>query len=208
MNKEIVMAQFLKDTKKHLLTIKQDEGLYRHLLLSNPESSACWYGIVTWPGCLCIYGDMGTYVFARLQDMFQFHRGNGFECIDRRYWAEKLEATNKSSGHTEFSSEAFKEALDTYYEEWTQDDPEDDAEINDPVVRKAVREELDDLVARAENEYQAHELARDFESSSGHELRDFWEHDLTRYTHHFTWCCFAIRKAIEVYDRTKLQGDA
>ena len=59
--------RFLKDAAAHQMEVLRDDGVNRHLRFKNPESSAYWFEIITWPGTLCIDGDMGTFVFRRLQ---------------------------------------------------------------------------------------------------------------------------------------------
>jgi len=72
------------------------------------------FDLLTWPGYLCYTGDMGTYVFRRLHDMFQFFRRGesiGERCIDIRYWAEKLEAIDRVDGVREWTPEKFREEV-------------------------------------------------------------------------------------------------
>ncbi len=59
------LERFLGDVKGHVFEIKNDDGLYRNITVKKPDSSIYGYKITTWPGYLCISGDMGTYVFSR-----------------------------------------------------------------------------------------------------------------------------------------------
>jgi hypothetical protein len=85
---------FLKHVRDHAMTIVREDGVYRHLRFRKPGTSCMGFDIITWPGYLCFCGDMGTYVFQRLQDMLQFfrtkRRDDGSWSIDHRYWAEKV----------------------------------------------------------------------------------------------------------------------
>jgi hypothetical protein len=63
---------FLNDIKKHSMSIRKDEGMYRHLTFTNNDSSFYQFDLITWPGHLTISGDMGTYTFACIPDMFDF----------------------------------------------------------------------------------------------------------------------------------------
>jgi hypothetical protein len=45
-----------------------------------------------------------------------------------------------------------------------------------------------------------HETIRNFDAF---EFSDFWEHDLTEYTYHYIWCCYAIAWGIAEYDKAK-----
>lgn len=192
-----IVERFKQDTKNHTMAVLQDEDVCRHLIFRQPDTNSYYFGIVTWPMHLCIYGDVGTYVFSRLRDMFDFHRGPEFDHIDLNYWEEKLQSTAKPGGHKEYSQKRFKEVLNQYFEEWVEY-----GDLDDKNLRKEVREELDEL-ACCENEYEAHTRANAFESSSGHTLTDIWEHDFNDFTHHYVWCCLAIRYAITKYDKYK-----
>ena len=90
---------FLRCVPKHRLTIIKDDGVYRHLRFKQPGRTAYYFDIITWPGCLCIEGDCGSYTFKRLHDMFEFFRRepgdyarNKTLSINPDYWAQKLEA--------------------------------------------------------------------------------------------------------------------
>ncbi len=89
------------------MTIHLDQGIHRHLEFSHNGSSIFQFHITTWPKYLAISGDMGSFVFTRTEDMFQFFR---HDKINPSYWAEKCEA-----GKTEeWSQESFMEAIDSY----------------------------------------------------------------------------------------------
>jgi hypothetical protein len=89
--------RFAVDAAHHVMKIRRDDGLYRHLefrRFAPPRQgepprlqSFYWFDLVTWPGHLAIDGDMNGYQFARTEDMFGFFRGNR---INPGYWAEKL----------------------------------------------------------------------------------------------------------------------
>ena len=99
--------QFIKDTKKHTIIIHKDDGIYRHLECSRNGSSIFSFEIMTYRGHLLVCGDMGTFVFSRDDDMFDFFR---HDQIDPEYWAEKCVA-----GETEeWSQERFIEAVREY----------------------------------------------------------------------------------------------
>ena len=82
---------FLKDVENHKLEIKLDSGIYRHLRFSAKRDNNLWFELLTWPGCLVINGDMGTWTFSRIDDI-RFFRADapGELKINERYWAEKL----------------------------------------------------------------------------------------------------------------------
>jgi len=69
--------QFLADVAGHKMTVLLDNGLHRHLRFrSSKDSWNMWFEIVTWPGCLMLHGDMGSWCFSRLDDMFAFFRSD------------------------------------------------------------------------------------------------------------------------------------
>src|SRR4051812_7199267 len=86
--------QFLKDVERHKMSVKLSDGVYRHLRFSKPLDSNMWFELVTWPGYLTISGDMGTWAFSRITDMFEFFRSrnDGELEINSGYWSEKLQA--------------------------------------------------------------------------------------------------------------------
>lgn len=74
MSDQCTEKRFLGDVAKHQMTILRDDGVNRHVRFKQPNSSNMFFDLITWPGCLCYTGDMGTYVFRRLEDMFEFFR--------------------------------------------------------------------------------------------------------------------------------------
>lgn len=85
----ITEERFLRDVAKHEMTIVMDNGIHRNVVFKNPDGSNMWFGLQTWPNNLCFYGDMGTFVFNRMDDMFAFFR-KGVDgdpiYINTRYW--------------------------------------------------------------------------------------------------------------------------
>ena len=110
---DTVKSDILRNTKNHTMEVKKDDGLYRHLRFSNNGDCIYRYDLITWPGNLVITGDMGSYHFARIEDMFHFfHSGTQAKelqeyKINKGYWAEKLQ----SGTATAFSMDVFKEVL-------------------------------------------------------------------------------------------------
>ena len=96
-------AQFLKDVSGHQMRVIRDDGKHRHVRFEKPGSSCMHFELITWPGYLAYVGDMGSYVFSRLPDMFQFfrmgdgdlnHNERGLS-INPSYWAGKIEAADR-----------------------------------------------------------------------------------------------------------------
>src|ERR1051326_8204576 len=66
--------EFLRNVKAHEMTVLRDEGVDRHLRFKAPNTSNQYFDLITWRGSLCFTGDMGTFVFSRIPDMFEFFR--------------------------------------------------------------------------------------------------------------------------------------
>lgn len=190
---------FPKDVENHKMEIALDQGLHRHLRFRDPKKFGMWFDIVTWPGNLCIRGDMGTFVFCRIEDMFEFFRGDREPNLD--YWAEKIQATERSGGHSEFSLEAFKENIFRWTEEYVSGYPENWPKKRKKQLMEAIEEEIlwDEDCGRDE----LYRKAMDFEFEGKRIFNDFWEVSSMRYTVHYEWCCRAIMWGIKMYDDAK-----
>lgn len=98
----------------HVMEVKRDDGVYRHLrfMPAPPKGSSYWFDLVTWPGVLVFNGDMGSWMFARVTDMFDFF-GND-RIINPGYWGEKLLAHD---GYRKFSPDALHKRVKEYVNE-------------------------------------------------------------------------------------------
>lgn len=85
--------RFLKDVANHKLRVVHDDGLHRHLVLSAGSFNQR-FTITTAPDTLLFTGDMGTFVFERLEDMFEFFRAR----VNPDYWAGKCVAADQRTG--------------------------------------------------------------------------------------------------------------
>ena len=189
--------QFTERVKDHVVNVRHDDGIYRHLYCAKPGTGMESFHITTWPGYLAYSGDMGTFVFWRTNDMFTFFRRDDYG-INPGYWAEKLEASDRSDGHETFSVERFREFVISETREYLE--LEDDAEIP-----AAIGQEIDHLL-EAEDEYECVAEMRSHDSDVI-PLNDFWEHDCKVYTYRFIFCCRALVWAIAKYDEACTAGD-
>ncbi len=186
--------EFLKDVKNHQIEIIRDNGNNRHIRFKQPNTNNMYFDLVTWDGYLVFTGDMGSYMFTRVRDMFSFFRSDLSETddrllIDRRYWGEKCVAVDKNSPIEVYSQEKFKNAINEYL-----DSVNASQEIRDRVY--------DDVISQSDdNEYFAMQAAIDFEHD-GFMFHDFWETNVYEYSYMFTWCCYAIVWGIREYDKT------
>lgn len=208
--------QFLEDVDHHEMKVIRDDGIHRHIMFRKPGTRCYQFELITWPGYLCYCGDMGTFVFQRLEDMFEFFR------MDRRdfnyrtertlqinpgYWSEKLEAVNKSGGHTEFSEDLFKRAVLDYLVDWIRNHRDDTTKDE----RRELWESVCDEVLGADGDsggYRMQAAAHDFQHFVNKDVgefyfQDFWERRVTDYTFHFIWCCYALAWGIKKYDESK-----
>ena len=115
-NAQYVLERFMEDTAHHKMEVLIDNGLYRHLKFTNNGSSIYRFDIHTWPGFLCVCGDMGTYVFQRLDDMFEFFRSTDATLrINPHYWAEKCQAHGHEAVER-YDLDAFTERINEWME--------------------------------------------------------------------------------------------
>jgi hypothetical protein len=209
--RQVTEEQFLKDVAGHKMTILKDDGVYRHIRFEKPQSSDMFFDLITWPENLCYTGDMGTFVFSRLEDMFCFFRSSRQPregrtlFVNLGYWAEKVEATDKPDGLREYDPDAYREAINDWLASEIED--EEDEEFI-AALKEAVNDDL--LSVSDDGEYAAQKAAHDFsfkhEDRCAVELVDFWEHTLTRYTGRFIWCCYALAWGISLYDTEKAKA--
>jgi hypothetical protein len=197
-NKQPSFDDFLRDVKDHTISIKKDEGFYRHLIFSNNGSFNQRFELVTWPNYLAFVGDMGSFVFSRIEDMTQFF-GRDLKKIDTQYWAEKCQAEDThSEGIREFDIDQFREEVISHTRMWL------DLEEDDPIPEE-IKEEIDHLLS-AEDEYEAVAEYRNH-SSKTIPLTDFWESSCKIKTYRFIWACYAIAWGLGLYDKeTSVKG--
>lgn len=228
----LTKEQFEKDVADHIMEVIKDEGVYRHIRFRVPGTMMEHFDLITWPGELAYTGDMGTYVFARLHDMFEFFR-RPERCrysIDMHYWAEKVQAGDKAGrgdGITEFSKETFDANVRRWVEGYAKAQLGEAAEpgelelctcaMND--LREAVEREV---IGADDNDVRCFDAANDFRfgaadseawsayfgAEESYEFVDFWEVDHTEFTHRFQWCCFALSWAMQTYDKSKAEAEA
>lgn len=218
--------RFLKDVADHVLHVDRDDGVYRHLRFRRPGTYCFGFDIITYPGHLVMSGDMGSWVFTRLNDMFDFFRekarGKDPDAlhINRSYWAEKLVAINRG-GVKEFSYDTFEQKVRDVVAEWQKEQGEQaESDIeggqSNPkpyVVPDDLQDLIDDLLSAGQDgEHAAHLALQDFDDPEKRiHFTDTWEWDLTEYTFHYVWGCYAIAWAIKQYDArpsTDSAGDA
>lgn len=202
MNKEKLSQfteKFLKDVDQHEIEIIKNDGVYRHIRFKKPGSLYMYFDLLTWPGCLCYTGDMGTFVFKRTLDMFEFFRRSNGEnpfCIDMKYFAQKVEASDRCDGINHFSETEFRAQVRDYFDQKTIDIEEWSIERKDKVWTEIKNQVLEPVVWEGEN--AAWQLLREFK----HDGFDFsnWESSCQVFSFTFEWCCHALEWGIAIYD--------
>ncbi len=195
MGTEFTKKEFLAHVAKHEMTIEMDNGINRHIRFANPETINQSFQLTTWRDHLCFSGDMGTFVFSRVEDMFRFFRRDELS-INTGYWHEKLHAVDRSAGSLKYSQEVFEETIKEHFEDWVSDE-----EISKKVKAEAWEEVKDEIICKSEFECEARHTVDDFVSNYGFEITDFWEECLNEYTPRFIWCLYAIVWGIQQYDK-------
>lgn len=196
---------FTLDCGHHVMTVRHDDGLYRHLAFRRPGTGLYWFDLITWPGHLTFVGDMGSYTFARTDDMLGFFlSGPG---INPSYWAEKLQGD--PGGRTSvirYSEELFRaHVIDAFREH-----ADDHGWVLTDIA--ALWAEIDDVLDIGHDEDLARDALRDFAWKPEPWLDDellgvvqpftfspdaCWDWELRDYSYRFLYCCHAIRWGAE-----------
>ena len=203
-----IANRFAKETANHTLEIVHDQGLYRHLRFRHqgPNYSAYyWFDLITVPGSLIFRGDGESYVFARMDDMFEFFRSSAYlGKPNLQYWAEKV--TSDDTRLQRYNDELFRAAVMQYLVEHFEPEPVP------PGLLKAVETDIFEDDYFNESKEDAYRLAAEFtyyenpEDRYDHQKRpdfefhDVWELNATDYHWWFVWSCYAIVWGIAKYD--------
>lgn len=185
-----VKAFFINDMKNHKMEILKDDGFYRHLKFKEQGTINHMFEIVTWPGNLCITGDMGCYTFERLTDMFVFFRRDDMSIKDC-YWSEKL--CDPKPNHKSFCHDLLHDALLSSVEgnEWPDD------------AAKAAKEMIEGISQNDEAHHYVSSFSFDSDDGETYTFLDSWEMNFQDYSYHFRWLLFAIVYGISQYDAEK-----
>ncbi len=197
---------FFADVAQHQMSILRDDGLHRHVRFKTPGTSSSYFDLITWPGKLCVDGDMGTYVFSRIEDMFEFFRvcdpraGDSLSLqINPSYWGEKLDSIDKRCGFREFSMDIFRHRVKESYERWVEE--------NSPVQGTAARDLLEEIEVELDmcsDVSDCMSMMRDFSHDlTGFTFEDIWGESCEQFSFHYVWSCYAIAWGIRLYDESK-----
>lgn len=186
MNNAEKAKQYL-DKRDYKMEVLQDSGVFRTLKFMHDNSHNGYFMITTWPGHLCISGDMGTYVFSRIHDMIEFFNGDG---INPGYWSEKLQSESRfGGGYKKFCIDTFEKNIAKEKSQLIEWADGDDVKI----------EEIKEAFEPAKyigDEYEAIDFIRNLDAP-GFEACEFsWPDKLT---FHYLFACYAINYACNTY---------
>lgn len=199
-------SQFRGAIDEHEMTVlldTLDDGTpYRHVRFAQPGTSIWSFNLVTWPGHLSISGDLHSYTFRRLHDMFDFFRGRS---INPSYWSEKLVAEHHGTeyGKSRYSEDQFVETLTNHVTEVCEWLTKADAKR----FRKAIDDDVLEYGAPASYE-EARAALEQFHWRSeepgsryarGFSFQDIWDWHLGGFDHHFLLACHAIQWGVGKY---------
>lgn len=190
------MSTFADSVKDHELQIPLDTGIYRHLIYKKPYSGDMGFNIVTVPQYLTICGDMGSYTFTRVADMFQFFRGDN---INPEYWAQKCVSTDKHCDIKKYCEKKMTRLIMERVEDWCSPEWNDYSEEQRKQLENEIKE---DVLPYIDTESMALDVLMDFDPDNSM-FEDFLEEDVREFTPNFLWCLEAIVHTIKVYDETK-----
>lgn len=202
-------SRFLGDVSEHEMIIFKDDGVHRHIRFKKPGTGCMHFDLITWPGYLCYTGDMGTYVFSRLNDMFEFFRTDREYmrlregqtlAINPGYWGEKLQALDSSDGLKKWSEEKFKKRAQEDFDGWI--DGSDFTDEQKEAAREQFAEDVIDQIGWCGKE-TAYRNMIDFEFNGETPFQDWWEVDTDEDSVRFIWCCYALAWGIAKYDAAK-----
>ncbi|HJV75395.1 MAG TPA: hypothetical protein VJ654_14305 [Noviherbaspirillum sp.] len=203
--REQVKRRFDVDTKDHAMRVLHEDGLYRHLRFRSPDSSSYWFDIITWPGNLTINGDMGCYVFARTEDMFEFFRADRRHGprINPAYWQEKIRNEGSRKSSEKFDPAKFRSVIHQQVKDWLED--------REPLTSEQYADLWRDInceIFEHLNDWGDGQVAYDnacgflWESDGRRfEFRDLFDYRYNDFTFHYIWNCYAIAHAIQAYDQ-------
>ncbi|ORJ99835.1 hypothetical protein [Prescottella equi] len=184
---------FAVSTTEHQMTVLHDDGVYRHIRFAKPGTGLYHWDLVTWPGHLCIDGDLESFTFSREHDMF------GFFAMDRgrinpQYWAEKI--TNRSVQTRVYRPEKAKAAVVEEFLSQRHWRPGPAL----PAWEDLRMFVLDEYVMDDEHEFQS---AVSGWSYGDWRFEDTYEWDLRDWDHHYLIACHAIAWGVQQYRAAK-----
>lgn len=171
-NEQEVKRRIANDLANHEITQLHGDGLYRHWRCKKPGTSSLYFDVITWPGFMCVTGDMGEYLFCRTRDMVEFMRSS---CMSYGYAAEKCVAHRGEI--YEFSPQLLKEWLGECEAEATEEGDEERLE----------------KIAEVRRSYGEYEIEHDAFKAIYETGLDDDPPRCRQFTYHFLWILHAIK---------------
>ncbi|WP_299830740.1 hypothetical protein [uncultured Roseobacter sp.] len=201
MTDKYVQHRFKSAVRNHKMTIEQDDGVFRCINFSAPDTSIYQFRLTTWPGHLAISGDLDDFIFTRLRDMFDFFRFAGPDYTrtdypNYDYWAEKTQAVSKHGALTSFCENLYVKAIRRDMSQHVSGMALSDA-------RECVIDaRIDDLFYPPHDTREAISRAQDWRCpiTGNHPFGEFWDHRLEDYSFGFKFACHAVQWGIKQYD--------
>lgn len=198
-----IAARFARDIAKHEMTVKLDQGLYRHLRFEAPDRSGYRFDLHTSPNRLMFHGEVGTYAFSvwPTEDMFDlFRRSSVGDRPNFGYWNEKLVAWSEPA--IQFSNDLFDKKVAAELAK---------AEEFYPCITVAWQEMTESFLAEysTESEESAREALAAFEYLPDGQWGEAWrflytsEWNLDDYDWRYLWACHAALWGIAQYDAAR-----
>ena len=188
---------FNDSIQTHKMKVALDNGTYRHLVFRPSGSSSVGkVEIVTFPWSLVVTGDMGTWVFSRIEDMFCFFR-NDDSRINPYYWSEKVQngvsGGRRDSGCMEYDPDVFKQNVIDHLDNY---DFEDSGTTKEEVIEALNNEIYWDM----SHENIVEQLDNLEVGEGSWSISEPWDIESTKWCCHYIWCCRFIVWAIAQYD--------
>ncbi|MGW2048657.1 hypothetical protein ACWCPF_26250 [Streptomyces sp. NPDC001858] len=189
-----IAARFARETRNHQLTVRHDDGLYRHLVCADPDGGFYRFDLLTWPHNVFLRGDGFSFGFTvwPTVDMFDVFRGSSAGGINPGYWQEKVTAGKVR----DWSEERFRA--------WVTDEAAK-GEARHPGLVEAVGKRI--LHSDEHSlEYQGTaEYAVASFSHGGYRLRlpNDWEKDFEDYSWEYLFACHAVLFGIGLWDAAR-----
>lgn len=197
--------RFARDTDAHQMTVLHDDGLYRHLHFRQPKTGIYWFDLITVPGTLIFQGDGESYVFTRIEDMFEFFRGPVGR-INPQYWAEKLTSVRRE-GVMVYDEDIFKAHVEEAVTDALRDDPTLTG-LTESVHQEVLDSDsgeigFEELALRAVGDfafYKNESDRYDYSKSPDFQFSDICDWNCRDYDWWFLWACHGIVWGIAQYD--------
>lgn len=183
---------FRANVKTHEMIVLHEDGLYRHLRFRKPGTGMYGFDLVTWPGYLSITGDLDSYTFSRLPDMFDFF-GSDPDYINAHYWEEKIVAGHPTKV---FSEAEFRRQVVAEFMEQRHDWDGERRELFEAICEEVLTDVYDNGTAHSSLyrfQYRAADGKRTFE------FVDTFEWDFKEWDFHYLYVCHAIVWGIAQY---------